>query len=119
QGSYWRSASGWSVPDPAAYPNSVLYFDLTGTEPGGTVDLKDLGSTWAQTSCESGVWTRSLLIVIDGGNVKMNGNNEVAASIVLTSRTYGEVDKGTGNPDYVGTLFANTLNLAGTFDFEL
>lgn len=119
QGSYWRSASGWSVPDPATYPNSVLYFDLTRTEPGGTVDLKALGSTWAQSSCEDGAWTRSLLIVIDGGNVKMNGNSEVAASIVLTSRTYGEVDKGNGNPDYVGTLFANTLNLAGAFDFEL
>lgn len=119
QGSYWRSAGGWSVPDPTVHPNSVLYFDLTSTEPGGTVDLNTLGTTWKQSTCLTGAWTKSLLIVIDGGNVKMNANSEVAASIVLTSRTYGEVDKGNGNPDYVGTLFANTLNLAGAFDFEL
>lgn len=114
QGSYFTTRT-YTVPNPAVTPDAVMFFDLATSDPGGVVDLKDLGSTWAQDGCRQ----RSLLIVIDGGNVRLNGNGEVAASIVLTSRTYGEVDKGNGTPDFVGTMFANTVNLAGTIDISL
>ncbi|GEP36373.1 hypothetical protein NPS01_00360 [Nocardioides psychrotolerans] len=114
QRSYFTTRN-YTVPNPAVTPDAVMFFDLATSDPGGVVDLKGLGSTWAQDGCKQ----RSLLIVIDGGNVRLNGNGEVAASIVLTSRTYGEVDKGSGTPDFVGTMFANTVNLAGTIDLSL
>ena len=50
---------------------------------------------------------------------------ELKAFLVLMAREfdvgerYGEVDKGNGTPDFVGTIFANTVNLAGTIDLSL
>lgn len=111
---YWTSTS-FEPPNSSLHPDAVLYFDLTNTDPGGVVDLKDLDGLWGQDGCAA----RSLLIVIEGGNVRLNGNDPVAASIVLTSKTYGEVDKGNGTPSFVGTMFANTVNLAGTIDLAL
>jgi Tfp pilus assembly protein PilX len=122
---YWTTTS-FEPPDPDQFPDSVLYFDLTNTDPGGVVDLSDLEGKWGQSGCQS----RSLLIIIEGGNVRINGNGgspagtpsstaDIAASVVLTSKTYGEVDKGNGTPSFVGTMFANTVNLAGTIDLAL
>lgn len=111
---YWTTAS-FTPPNPAVFSDAVLYFDLTASAPGSVVDLKDLNGLWDQDGCTD----RSLLIVIEGANVRINGNEELAASIVLTSRTYGEVDQGNGTPDFVGTIFANTVNLSGTIDLEL
>ena len=114
QGNYWTTTT-YTVPQPSDHADSVMFFDLATAAPGAVVDLKELGSTWSQDGCQQ----RSLLIVIDGGNVRINGNSEIAASVVLTSKTYGEVDKGNGTPDFVGTIFANTVNLAGTIDLSL
>ncbi len=118
---YYTSTTGWSAPDPAKHPQSVLYFDLAATEPGGIVDLKDLGDTWKQptSTVTSGCAQHSLLIIIAGGNLRMNSGNEVSASIVLTSKTYGEVNKGNGSPNFTGTIFANTLDLAGSINLKL
>lgn len=117
QGHYFTTRT-YTVPDPAVTPDAVMFFDLAATDPGATVDLLALRDTWAQGD-PSVCRDRSLLIVIDGGNLRINGQNDIAASIVLTSRTYGEVDKANGTPDFVGTMFANTVNLAGTFDISL
>jgi hypothetical protein len=114
QGNYWTTTT-YTVPQPDDHADSVMFFDLATAAPGSVVDLKALGDTWSQDGCQQ----RSLLIVIDGGNVRINGNSEIAASVVLTSKTYGEVDKGNGTPDFVGTIFANTVNLAGTIDLSL
>ncbi|MDP3894874.1 hypothetical protein [Nocardioides sp.] len=114
QGNYWTTTS-YTVPSPAVNADAVMFFDLAATSPGGVVDLKALGDTWGTSGCHS----RSLLIVIDGGNVRINGSNDIAASLVLTSHTYGEVDKGNGTPSFTGTMFANTVNLAGTIDISL
>lgn len=122
----YYTSTVFEPPNPTAHPDAVLYFDLTGTDPGGVVDLKDLDGVWGQNGCQQ----RSLLIIIEGGNVRMNGNGgnkdndgaataDIAASVVLTSRTYGELDKGNGTPSFVGTVFANTVNLAGTIDLAL
>lgn len=113
QKNYYTQTAGYAVPH---HTDSVMFFDLATTDPGGTVSLSGLGSEWGQGSdCAA----RSLLIVIDGGNVRINSNDEIAASIVLTSKTYGEVDKGNGTPAFVGTVFANTVNLAGNIELGL
>lgn len=104
-------------PDPAKYANAVLYFDLQGSAVGKTVNLKDLGNVWKPdgTTCAN----RSLLIIIDNGNVEFSGGHEIAANIVLTSRTYGNVDKFTGGGTLIGSIYANKIDVSGNYTFKL
>lgn len=117
QGSYYvnsASASSYAVPDPTAYPDAVLYFDFKGSAIGSTVNLDKLATTWPpSTTCAA----RSLLVVIDNGNASMNGNSGVAATVVLTSRTYGTFQT-RGTSTLVGSVFANTLDLGGTANLK-
>ena len=122
QGNYWRYASSnrWSSPDEA---HAVMFFDLAGTDTGGTVDLNDItgfgrSSNLSDTAplCPS----RSLVIVIEGGNAKLNSNQKLAASLFLTaSAPNGQVFKANGNAEFIGTIYADTVNLVGTVDISL
>jgi hypothetical protein len=122
QGNYWRSASSsqWSSPDEA---HAVMFFDLAGTDTGGTVNLNDItgfsrSSNVSDTSpsCQS----RSLLIIIEGGNAKLNSNQKLAASLFLTaSAPNGQIFKANGNSEFIGTMYADTVNLVGTADISL
>ena len=65
-----------------------MFFDLAQSDPGGTVDLNDVtgwGRSGNLSATDAACPKRSLLIVIDGGNAKMNSNISLAASLVLTS----------------------------------
>lgn len=117
QGNYYRYASGWASPTAA---HSVLYFDLTSTDPGGRVDLNNV-TGWSRppdlpansAQCPA----RSLLIIIEGGNAKLNGNqNLFAATFLISDDPYGNVTKANGNSNYIGSMFANNLDLTGTAD---
>lgn len=123
QGSYFTSASGWTSPNPAVNPHAVLFFDLAATNPGGTVDLNDItgwGRNAALASDSAECLDRSLLIVVDGGNAKLNSNQRLAANLVLTSSApYGEVVKANGTASFIGTIYADTINLVGTVDLSL
>nr|MCW2728362.1 hypothetical protein [Aeromicrobium sp.] len=122
QGNYWRysQSSQWTNPDEA---NAVMFFDLTQTDAGGTVDLNDIEGfsrspnlTDADPACTS----RSLIIVIEGGNVKLNSNKKLAASLLLTSSAPdGQVLKANGNSEFIGTIFADTVNLTGTANISM
>ncbi len=121
QGNYWTESSGWETPDES---NAVMFFDLEGSDLGGTVDLNQFGETAFSrnggladdTTCP----TSSLLIVIVGGNVKINSHTQMAASIFLTSPApYGQVVKANGTADFIGTIYADKINLVGTFDASL
>ncbi|TIC78911.1 hypothetical protein [Nocardioides sp. GY 10127] len=124
QGTYYTSTSFGSGPSPTVQPHAVMFFDLLGTaSEGGVVDLKDLSTAWnrpADGTCPD----RSLLIVVDGGNLRLNGNAGsspgLAASIVLTSRApYGQVMKNNGTANLIGTIYADSLDLTGTGDVSL
>ncbi len=123
QSNYWTSSTGWSTPDE---DNAVMFFDLTkGSDLGGTVDLNRINDTafgreanLADTDprCTS----RSLLIVVDGGNVKINSNQRLFASLFLTSSApYGQVVKANGTADFIGTIYADRVNLVGNFDASM
>jgi Tfp pilus assembly protein PilX len=120
QGNFWTSSTGWSSPDER---QAVMFFDLTLTNPGGTVDLKDVvgfsrnaNVSATDPACD----TRSLLIVIEGGNVKLNGNQRLAAAVFLTSGApHGQVNKASGNSDFIGTLYADTIDMTGTADLSM
>lgn len=120
QGNWHQNSTGWTSPDE---DNAVMFFDLTAMDPGGTVDLNDVtGFSRAanlsdtDTSCP----TKSLVIVVEGGNVKLNSNHRLFASLFLTSAApYGQVFKANGASEFIGTMYADTVNLTGTADISL
>ena len=127
QGNYWTTSKtlngsgvGWTSPDE---PNAVMYFDLGATDPGGTVDLNDItgfGRALNLSATAAACTTRSLVIVIDGGNAKLNSNQQLAAALFLTSGApHGQVIKANGTSNYVGTVYADSINLIGNTDFSL
>jgi hypothetical protein len=120
QGNYWTSASGWASPDDRA---AVMYFDLSSSDPGGVVDLKDLAG-WSrpveQSATSSSCDKRSLVIIIEGGNVRLNGNQNMFGSVFLVSGSpYGKVMKANGTAYFTGSLYANELDLTGTADLYM
>lgn len=120
QGNYWTSDTGWTSPDEA---NAVMYFDLGATDPGGTVDLNDIvgfGRAPNLSATSPSCTTRSLVIVIDGGNAKLNSNQKLVASLFLTSGApHGQVIKANGTSNYIGTVYADSVNLIGNTDLSL
>lgn len=121
QGSYYTSASGWSAPTRA---NAIIYFDLTKTDPGGMVDLNYLTPAWSRPpeldADDPECLSRSLVVIIEGGNARMNSNSQLAASTFLLSKDpYGNITKANGTADYTGTLYANNLDLTGTADLHM
>ena len=124
QGNYWtRSASNtWTSPDEA---NAVMFFDLAQADPGGTVDLNDVAGFSRSGSAnlaagDAACPAKSLVIVVQGGNVKLNSNQQLFASVFLTSGSpYGQVFKANGTSDFIGTLYADTVNLTGTANVSI
>ncbi|WP_372727820.1 hypothetical protein [Nocardioides sp.] len=123
QGTYFTSATGFTSPDPATTPHAVMFFDLAASNPGAQVDLNNVngwGRTPGLTAGSAQCLDRSLLIVIDGGNAKLNSNQTMTANLVLTSPApYGSVDKANGTANFIGTIFADTVNLVGNLDISL
>jgi hypothetical protein len=121
QGNLVTSASGTWSPDEA---NAVLFFDLTGAPANArTVDLNGITgmprATNVSDASPASCPTKSLTIVIQGGNATLNSNPNFAASLFLTSSApYGQFSAN-GTPDFVGTVYADTLNLSGNVDLSL
>ncbi|HET7735829.1 MAG TPA: hypothetical protein VFK52_07640 [Nocardioidaceae bacterium] len=122
QGNYWTKASStvWSSPDEA---NAVMFFDLAASDAGGTVDLNDItgfGRDPILTAGDAACVSKSLIIVVDGGNVRLNSNQKLYASLFLTSSApHGQVFKANGTSQFIGTIYADTVNLTGTADLSL
>jgi hypothetical protein len=116
QGNYYTTTS-YTLPTEA---HSVLFFDLAG----GQVDLRPLGSSiFARGPLQAGdpsCLDRSLMIVIVGGDAKLNSNAQIAASIYLASGApYGRVSKAAGTASHIGLIYGDTLDLTGTFSAAL
>jgi hypothetical protein len=124
QGNYWtRSASNtWTSPDE---PNAVMFFDLAQTDPGGTVDLNDVTGFSRSGSAnlsagDAACPAKSLVIVVESGNVKLNSNQQLFASVFVgPGAPYGQVFKANGTSDFIGTLYADTVNLTGTANVSI
>jgi hypothetical protein len=119
QGSYWTNSSGWTSPNPATYPNAVMYFDLLTTH--GEVDLKDVtGFGRDPLPATAACVAQSLVIIVDGGNVKLNGNQKLVASVfVLGGTPYGNVSKANGGSTFIGTMYGNNLDMTGNADMHM
>ena len=93
QGNYTNTVTppAWG-PDEA---HAVMFFDLRGASLGDTVDLNKITGFTPTTTC-----TKSLVIVIEGGNAKLNSNQQLAAALFLTSPApNGQVVKANGTSD--------------------
>jgi hypothetical protein len=122
QGNYYTSANtGPWAPDES---NAVMFFDLNSAPSNQrTVDLNDVtgfsrsaGLSESDPACT----TSSLVIVIEGGNVRLNSNQELFASVFLTSSApYGQVFKANGTAQFIGTLYADNIDLTGTADLSM
>lgn len=118
QGNYF-SSTAFTSPDEA---NAVMFFDLKGLQAGGTVNLNDIqgfGRQPVRSADISACTTRSLVIVIEGGNVTLNSNQQLYASLFLTSPApYGQVYKANGTANFIGTIYADTVNLVGNLNIS-
>jgi len=114
-GTYYTSATGFPVP---AGPDAVMYFDLTTTSPGARVDLNDLAvSPWNRDHDPATCPQQSLLVIIEGGDARLNSNSKLSAAVFLVSDDpYGNVSKSNGTATFTGTLYANNVDLTGTAD---
>lgn len=122
QGTYYTSPTGWAVPNGAVNPHAVLFFDLGASE---TVDLKPLdGSLWSRpriTDAASPLCAdASLLVVVRGGNARLNGSTSLAASIYLSGAAPGgHLFKANGTADHIGMLYADTIDMTGNLGVSL
>ena len=115
QQNYYTSAAGWPSP---TEKNAVMFFDLLQSNPGGSVDLNGITGfdTPPATPADSpGCPTRSLTIVIVGGNAKLNAASTLNANVFLTSADpYGNVSKANGSANFIGNMYANSIDIKGT-----
>ncbi len=123
QGTYRTTHVVGASPNPNTHPDSVFYFDLTDTDPGGIVNLNDIvgwGRAGNMSASHADCKQKSLIIVIEGGNARLNSNQQLAATLAMTSRApYGEVIKANGTADFIGTIFSDKINLVGNIDLSL
>ena len=115
-------AAGWDPTQGGTIQNAVLFFDLQGAHLGDTVDLKQILG-YARSAIrvdDSTCPSKSLVIVIEGGNAILTANTKLAASLFLTSSApNGQLFKDAGNSEFIGTIYADTVNLAGTADISM
>jgi hypothetical protein len=113
-----------SAASSAPYPNPILFYDLQGAAVGGTVDLNGFNNAysraWPLNASDAACTGRSLFIIVKNGNVKMNANTVLTASIfALGPNPYGEVSKLNGTGALIGTLYGREIDLTGTGDIKL
>lgn len=106
---------GWS-PDEN---HAVLFFDLAKTDPGGVVNLNDVNN-FGRDPLPAVCPDKSLIIVIEGGNAKLNSNQKLTASLFLTSTApYGQVLKVNGTSKFIGTIYADSVDLTGNTNVSM
>jgi Tfp pilus assembly protein PilX len=108
----------------AAYPNPILFYDLAGSAVGQEVDLNDLAAgysrTWPLSADSSSCTGRSAFVIVKNGNVGMNANSVLTASVfAMGPAPYGNVSKLNGTGQLIGTLYGRQIDLTGTGDVKL
>lgn len=99
--------------------HAVLFFDLARADPGGVVDLDSIdgfGRDPEPATCPD----KSLIVVIEGGNARLNANRQLVASVFLTSAApYGQLLKANGTADFIGSIYADSVDLTGNVDVSM
>jgi hypothetical protein len=107
QGNYYTTSS-YTSPNPATYPNTVLYFKLS---PGDEVSLNDI-SGYSTATCGA----RSIVVIIEGGDARINAGADVVGALFVPDGTM----RGNGNSTFTGTVFAKNIDkFNGTAEIRL
>ncbi len=104
------------------YPHPVLFYDLKGASQGGEVDLKDLkgySRSYPLAANNAGCTDAGAVVIVQNGNVKLNGGTVLVASVFTGPNPYGQVAKANGGGQLIGTLFADSIDMRGTADIYL
>ena len=108
QQSYYTSTTGWTAPDPAIYPNAVLYFKLDG----GTLNIQNQLNVYGMSTCGQ----RSIVIIVEGGSVHLNAQSNIVGALFAPDGNLG----GNGGATFTGTIFAKTLDkFNGNAQFQM
>ncbi len=120
----------WREPDALADPNAVMYWDLRGAPAnkkqvsfqGGDLDGDPNGNPNASLygggnkNPDGYCGKRSLVIVVEGGNMKVNSGVDIVGAIFVPDGSY----TGNGNHNILGILFAKVVEkFTGTANFTL
>jgi Tfp pilus assembly protein PilX len=109
------------------YPNPVLFYEFASSVPPNSrlVDLNDLsdvtyGRATPLAAGDPGCHSRNVIVVVLNGDVRLNSNQTLVASIfALGPAPYGEVKKANGTSQLIGTLYARSIDLTGTANIDL
>lgn len=106
--------SCWRVPDGATDPNAVMYWDLRA-EPANkktlTMQSTDIAG-YERDECGS----RSVILVVEGGDLKINSGVDIVGAIFVPDGSYF----GNGDHNILGTLFAKIVHkFNGSANFTL
>ena len=105
------------------YPHPVLFYDFKGTDVGDLVDLSDLkgySRSFPLDSSQSGCLPMGAIVVVLRGNVRLNSNTVLAASVYAPGPSpNGQVTKANGTGQLIGTLYADSIDMTGTSDVFL
>ena len=107
QGQYYNGTTSITAPNPAVYPNAVLFFDLG---PNQSVSIQTVldAYTW-NGSCTSP--PRTVIVVVNhssvgSGQVKLNSNANLSGAIFVQRGDF----EYNGTATFTGTLVANTIS---------
>jgi hypothetical protein len=127
QGNLFTKANQLTPARNPTQAQAVMYFDLKNTDPGGTVTVSDITGygrplSPALSADDPACTDRSLIIIIDGGNARMNSNSNggaLVASIFLVSPDPNGRLFANGGSSLLGTVYAETLDGSGTANFAM
>lgn len=127
QGLYFTSTTAipavlQSATASTTFPHPVLFYDLKGAAQGGEVDLSGLtrySRAYPLAANSPQCTSYGAVVVVENGNVKLNSNTVLVASVFTGPNPYGQVAKANGTGQLIGTLFADSIDMRGTSDVYL
>ncbi|MFL6240717.1 MAG: pilus assembly PilX N-terminal domain-containing protein [Actinomycetes bacterium] len=98
EGQYYTSTT-FTAPDPATYPNAVMYFKLN---PGDTLKINNELNAYDFANCGQ----RSLTIIVEGGDVEMQAQADLVGALFVPDGTLAA----RGGAQMEGTLYAKQMD---------
>lgn len=114
QGQLYLGTTSFTAPNPAVYPNAVMYFDLTGTS-NKKVSIQNELNAYGSAYCGA----RSLVIVVRGpADLDISAGADLTGSLFVPDS--GSSVKVAGGALLIGTLWADDVQKGtGTSDIYM
>ncbi|MCA1822805.1 MAG: hypothetical protein LC640_00745 [Frankia sp.] len=106
-----NSLAAADFPDPAVYPQAVMYFDLRNG--GGKVSISgtDIPAGYIRAPSDTPpCGTNSLVIVVEGGDLDLNNAGDQTTALVGAIFVPDGTFKNAGGSNLIGTVFAHNVS---------